>query len=149
MLSKIQGKFSGYVYYKKRELFSDNSTQEPIAGCAVYVGDKYLLTDNDGHFEYKFDKGYGFFDVFSLIINYNNRNYSSKISADQEKSYTIDAEEVVSYSQSYFIKRWRCNRLSIAGSTLISRRFLPKSSLREFSDKVVMPSIILRVDVAM
>lgn len=98
------GKFSGYVYYKKRELFSDNSTQEPIAGCAVYVGDKYLLTDNDGHFEYKFDKGYGFFDVFSLIINYNNRNYSSKISADQEKSYTIDAEEVVSYSNPILLR---------------------------------------------
>lgn len=98
------GKFSGYVYYKKRELFSDNSTQEPIAGCAVYVGDKYLLTDNDGHFEYKFDKGYGFFDVFSLIINYNNRNYSSKISADQEKNYTIDAEEVVSYSNPILLR---------------------------------------------
>lgn len=98
------GKFSGYVYYKKRELFSDNSTQEPIAGCAVYVGDKYLLTDNDGHFEYKFDKGYGFFDVFSLITNYNNRNYSSKISADQEKNYTIDAEEVVSYSNPILLR---------------------------------------------
>ena len=98
------GKFSGYVYYKKRELFSDNSTQEPIAGCAVYVGDKYLLIDNDGHFEYKFDKGYSFYDVFSLIINYNNRNYSSKISADQEMSYTIDAEEVIGYSNPVLLR---------------------------------------------
>lgn len=98
------GKFSGNVYYKKRELFSDTSFEEPAAGCAVYIGDKYLLTDNDGHFEYKFDKGYSFYDVFSLIINYNNRNYSSKISADQEMNYTIDAEEVIGYSNPVLLR---------------------------------------------
>lgn len=98
------GKFSGDVYYNKREIFSDYTSQEPIAGCAVYVGDKYLLTDNDGHFEYKFDKGYSYFDVFSLIINYNNRNYTSKISADQEKNYTIDAEQDVSYSNPILLR---------------------------------------------
>lgn len=98
------GVFSGYVYYNKREIFSNYATKEPIAGCAVYVGDKYLLTDNDGHFEYKFDKGYSYFDVFSLIINHNNRNYTSKISADQEKNYTIDAEQDISYSNPILLK---------------------------------------------
>ena len=63
-----------------------------------------MTTDSKGHFTYKFDKGYSFFDVFSLVINYNGKNYSSQISADQEKNYVIDAEEVISYSNPILLR---------------------------------------------
>ena len=67
MIKKDEGQYQiqaslVVMYTIKRESYSLIILLKNLfAGCAVYVGDKYLLTDNDGHFEYKFDKGYGFF----------------------------------------------------------------------------------------
>ena len=99
-----EGEFSGNVYYTEREIFSGETIKEPIFGCSIYAGDQLMTTDSKGHFTYKFDKGYSFFDVFSLVINYNGKNYSSQISADQEKNYVIDAEEVISYSNPILLR---------------------------------------------
>lgn len=98
------GKLSGYVYTVERELFSGNSRSVPAVGASVYTVNQNLFTDNNGYFEYSFDKGYNVSDIMTLVILYNGVNYGDTIAVGQEKSYTIDEGDKIKISNPVLLK---------------------------------------------
>ena len=98
------GKFSGKITYREKELFTNKVIVTPANGALVTIDVNDVSTDENGYFEYVYDKGYHQYEDYGMLISYRDINYADSIRPWGEKEFQLDSEKVVSVSNGSITK---------------------------------------------